>query len=36
MTSYQRFHYSLTRAYGRGILTGQQLAELISIYRGLK
>lgn len=36
MTSYQRFNYSLTRAYGRGTISAQQLAELIAIYRGLK
>ena len=36
MTSYQRFHYSLTRAYGKGIITAQQVAEMVAIYRGLK
>jgi hypothetical protein len=36
MSNYQRFHYSLTRAYGKGIITAQQVAEMIAIYRGLK
>ena len=36
MTQTQRFHYTLTRAYGRGLVSAQQLAELVAIYRGFK
>ena len=36
MTNNQWTHYTLTRAYARGILTAQQVAEFITLYRGLK
>jgi hypothetical protein len=36
MTQEQRFHYSLTRAYGKGLISAQQIADLVAIYRGLK
>jgi len=36
MTSQQRFHYSLTRAYGKGLISAQQIADLVAIYRGEK
>jgi len=36
MTSNQWTHYTLTRAYARGILSAQQVAEFIALYRGLK
>jgi hypothetical protein len=36
MTQTQRFHYTLTRAYGRGLVSAQQIAELVAIYRGFK
>lgn len=36
MTNHQWTHYALARAYAKGILTAQQVAEFIAIYRGLK
>jgi hypothetical protein len=36
MTQYQRMHYALTIAFARGILDGEQLAELLAIYKGDK
>lgn len=36
MTKYQRMHYALSIAFARGILDGEQLAELLAIYRGNK
>jgi len=36
MTNNQWTHYTLARAYGKGIITAQQVAEIIAIYRGLK
>ena len=36
MTNQQWTHYTLARAYGRGIMTAQQVAEFIALYRGLK
>ena len=36
MTQTQRFHYTLTSAYGRGLVSPQQIAELVAIYRGFK
>jgi len=36
MTNYQRIHYALSIAFARGILDGEQLEELLSIYRGEK
>lgn len=36
MNNYQRMNYSLARAYAKGILSAQQVAEFIAIYRGLK
>ena len=34
MTKYQRMHYALTIAFARGILDGEQLNELLAIYKG--
>ena len=34
MTKYQRMHYALSIAFARGILDGEQLEELLAIYRG--
>lgn len=31
-----KMHYSLAVAFGRGILDGEQLAELLAIYKGKK
>ena len=36
MTKYQKMHYALSIAFARGILDGEQLAELLAIYRGEK
>ena len=36
MTNYQRMHYALSIAFARGLLDGEQLAELLAIYRGEK
>lgn len=36
MTHYQRAHYTLTIAFARGIIDGEQMAELLAIYRGEK
>jgi hypothetical protein len=36
MTREQWTHYTLTRAYARGVLTAKQVAEFIALYRGLK
>ena len=36
MTKYERMHYALSIAFARGILDGEQLAELLNIYRGNK
>ena len=36
MTNHQWTHYTLTRAYARGILSAQQVAEFIALFRGLK
>ena len=36
MTKYERMHYSLSIAFARGILDGEQLAELLAIYKGGK
>jgi hypothetical protein len=36
MTKYERIHYALSIAFARGILDGEQLNELLTIYRGEK
>lgn len=36
MSKYQRMHYALSIAFSRGLLDGEQLEELLSIYRGKK
>jgi hypothetical protein len=36
MTNHQWTHYTLTRAYSRGIITATQLDGLLKLYRGLK
>ena len=36
MTKHQRMSYALSIAFARGILDGEQLAELLAIYRGEK
>ena len=36
MNNYQRMHYALSIAFARGLLDGEQLAELLAIYRGEK
>jgi hypothetical protein len=36
MTKFERMHYALSIAFARGILDGEQLAELLAIYRGQK
>ena len=36
MTHYQNAHYALTIAFARGILDGEQVRALLSIYRGQK
>lgn len=36
MTKYERMQYALSIAFARGILDGEQLAELLAIYRGNK
>jgi hypothetical protein len=36
MTKYQKMNYALSIAFARGILDGEQLAELLAIYRGDK
>jgi hypothetical protein len=36
MTKYERMHYALSIAFARGILDGEQLNELLAIYRGEK
>jgi hypothetical protein len=36
MTNNQWTHYTLARAYARGILSAQQVAEFLTIYKGLK
>jgi hypothetical protein len=36
MTKYQRMHYALSMAFARGILDGEQLEELLNIYKGVK
>jgi hypothetical protein len=36
MTKFERMHYALSIAFARGILDGEQLEELLAIYRGNK
>ena len=36
MNHYQRANYALAIAFARGILDGEQLRELLTIYRGNK
>ena len=36
MTHYQRAHYTLTIAFARGIIDGEQLDQLLKIYKGEK
>ena len=36
MNNYQRMHYALSIAFARGLLDGEQLAELLAIYKGEK
>lgn len=36
MTKYQRMHYALSIAFARGIIDGEQMADLLAIYRGEK
>jgi hypothetical protein len=36
MTHYQKAHYTLTIAFARGIIDGEQLQALLDIYRGNK
>jgi hypothetical protein len=36
MTKYEKMHYALTIAFARGLLDGEQLQELLAIYRGKK
>lgn len=31
-----RLHQALARAFSKGVMTGQQVADFIAIYRGLK
>jgi hypothetical protein len=36
MSKFERMHYALSIAFARGILDGEQLTELLAIYRGYK
>ena len=36
MTKYERMQYALSIAFARGILDGEQLQDLLDIYRGKK
>lgn len=36
MTAHQWTHYTLARAYARGILSAQQVAQFLTLYKGLK
>jgi hypothetical protein len=36
MTNHQWTHRTLARAYAKGILSAQQVAEFIALYRGMK
>jgi hypothetical protein len=36
MNREQWTHYTLARAYARGILSAQQVAQFIALYKGLK
>ena len=36
MTKYERMHYALSISFARGLLDGEQLAELLAIYKGEK
>ena len=36
MTAHNLTHYTLARAYARGILSAQQVAQFIALYKGLK
>jgi hypothetical protein len=36
MTAHNLTHYTLARVYARGILSAQQVAEFLTIYKGLK
>jgi len=36
MTQNNWTHYTLARAYARGILSAQQIAQFIALYKGLK
>jgi len=36
MTNHQWTHYTLARAYARGFLSAQQVAQFIALYKGLK
>ena len=36
MTKYERMHYALSIAFARGILDGEQINEVLAIYRGNK
>jgi hypothetical protein len=36
MTKFERMHYAVFIAFARGILDGEQLDELLAIYRGDK
>ena len=36
MTQNNWTHYTLARAYARGILSAQQVAQFIALYKGLK
>lgn len=34
MTKYEQMNYALSMAFARGVIDGEQLAELLAIYRG--
>lgn len=36
MTNNQWTHYTLAKAYGKGVITGKQLADILTLYKGLK
>jgi hypothetical protein len=36
MTKYEKMQYALSIAFARGILDGEQLQELLAIYKGEK
>ena len=36
MTKFERINYALSIAFARGVIDGEQMAELLAIYRGEK